>query len=376
MSRATTTYLVLPPAETKLGGAEKRLIGLWSHVVRQGRADMRLVINDTLLALLREAEEFADIDRFADKVVAVSADRLLRVRFASVLARLRAREPRAVFHLAMIGPGLALPVPGKRTLYTLAAAHLSNFSFRGRLDVYRACLRSRRVDALDAGVADALARRLPVRRSKITVTPGSFVDLERYTAAPAREKKNRFVFLGTFIPNKQVYRLLEKLPAIHDALTAKGHRDLEYVFLGRDSAGLPSATEIIARLQERIPVRAFYATSPAEVLRESKVFFSLQRLENYPSKALLEGMACGCLPIVTDVGKSRQVASEDFAWFVPGPFEAKDIAGAATEILALSPEAFDERVALSRDFLRRRFSIDTMTDYYLDLYDAIATEAR
>lgn len=377
MERATRTYLVLPPTETKLGGAEKRLIGLWLHVMRHGLADMRLVLNDRLLALVEETEELADVVRFRDRVVAVRADRLLRARFAATLARLGLREPRAVFHVPMVSPGLAMPVPPGRTLYTIAAAHLSLYSLRGRLDVYRACMSVRRVDALDSEVAASLARRLPLRRSTITVTPGSFVDLDVFSPLPAREKKNRIAFVGTFNDAKQVFRTLERLQAVHAGLVARGHHDVEYVFLGRDSVGSPSATAIIGQLAATgIPVRSYYAKSPSAELRECKVFLSVQRLENYPSKALLEAMAAGCLPIVTDVGKSRQVASDDFAWFVPGSFDAPDIVQATDAILRLPHVDFDHRVSLARDFLARRFSIDAMTRYYLDLYDALGQKDR
>jgi glycosyltransferase involved in cell wall biosynthesis len=373
-ARAAPVYLVLPPGETKLGGAEKRLVGMWLHARRQGAQNLRLVVNDVLAELLGRVDEFDDFDAHRGALLVVRKDRFVNARLAARLARLAATDRRALFHLAMFGPGLSAPVPRGRTLYTLAAAHISNFSRRGQLDVYRACLLSAHVDCLDGDLAALLRRRLSPLAGDVSVTPGSFVDLDRFTAPPAREKQNRFVFLGAFIPNKQVMTLLDQLPALHARLVARGFTGLSYDFLGRDSAGLPSAVAVIERLKETVPVRAFYATRPHDVLRDSKVFFSLQRLENYPSKALLEAMAAGCLPIVTDVGKSRQVASDDFAWFVPGAFGASDLETAATAILSLSDDGFDARVGRARDFLRRRFSVEATTDYYLDLYRRLDEE--
>lgn len=60
-------------------------------------------------------------------------------------------------------------------------------------------------------------------------------------------------------------------------------------------------------------LRIQYEKDPFRILLKSKVFVSLQDVDNYPSQSLLEAMACGCAIIATDVGLTRQLLSEDCA---------------------------------------------------------------
>lgn len=368
----TTTYLVLPPHETTCGGAEKRLVGMWLHVARNRLADLRLVINRGFLPNLRRVEEFFDIDDHRDRIVLLDpGDAPLRALRKWIAVRAVA-EPRAIFHFAMTPPGSFL-VPTSRVVFTIAAANLRNFSRKGRLSIYAGTARSSQIDCLDADLAKELSGIVPWKKGRIHVTPGSFVDLGHFAPEPFEKKQDRLVFVGTFLDRKQAFRLLDMLPEVHARLRAGGVADPEYVFLGQDpeKRGVKETGERYGR-EHGMRVHVEYVMSTSEFLKTAKVYFAVQYLENYPSKALLEAMACGVLPIVTDVGKSREVAKPDFAWFVQRDFTVDDVARASLDILKLEKDAYDAKVAEARAFLAARFGADTMTRYYLDLYDRAA----
>jgi glycosyltransferase involved in cell wall biosynthesis len=120
---------------------------------------------------------------------------------------------------------------------------------------------------------------------------------------------------------------------------------------------------------EGIPIECYYEPHPEKVLRRSKIIMSLQRFTNYPSRSLLEAMACGNLPVITDVGESRLLATEEFAEFVPGRFSADRLAAAVLKLISYSSGTYQLKVNAMLAHLARSFSIDTHLAYYLGLYD-------
>jgi glycosyltransferase involved in cell wall biosynthesis len=130
----------------------------------------------------------------------------------------------------------------------------------------------------------------------------------------------------------------------------------------------PGIIDACAKLESQLDVKAYHDPNPADVLSTSKVFLSVQQTTNYPSKSLLEALACGNLPIVTDVKDSRTIAPDDFSFYVPKDFAARDLAEQAVRILRMPEAVFMEKVTMAREHLKERFSVETMASYYLELY--------
>jgi len=61
----------------------------------------------------------------------------------------------------------------------------------------------------------------------------------------------------------------------------------------------------------------YFEQEPFQILRRTRIYVSLQDVENYPSQSLLEAMACGCAIVATDVGMTRQLLDESCAVLVP-----------------------------------------------------------
>jgi len=108
-----------------------------------------------------------------------------------------------------------------------------------------------------------------------------------------------------------------------------------------------------------------------DYLEKSKIFLSLQKYSNYPSRALAEALVCGNIPIITDVGESRLMISKDLGRFIPVKFSCKDLLEAILEIFAYSFDEYKRRAIDIKTFADRQFSIKRISDYYIHLYDLL-----
>lgn len=111
-----------------------------------------------------------------------------------------------------------------------------------------------------------------------------------------------------------------------------------------------------------------YEPDPFRILLKSKVFVSLQDVDNYPSQSLLEAMACGCAIIATDVGLTRQMLGEDCAILIPP--EPTALAEALRQVLT-SPTLRATLGANARHVVTTQQTIDRFADYFVG--EVIAT---
>lgn len=357
-----SVFIVLPT--DALGGAEKRFAGLWLWLREQGHLGIHLVVPRPLKQALSEAPEFKALPQHEHAIVTFdSADaRPLKGQWRQ-LNLLRLRHPRAVFHYTLLPPALLGLIRPDRTVFTIPNSSLDRYNLRGLLPVLASALVSGRVDVLDEDVLGRLKGWFPFRTSALRLTPNSFVDVDYYQPKP---KKLRLAFTGLFSLEKQAARLVDAIPAVDAALKAKG-LSAEFRLMGREVHG-STLGERCAALRPQIDVQAGYEPNPVAVLAEARIFFSLQRANNYPSKALLEAMACGCIPIVTDVGTTRRIAPQGIASFVPREFTPEQLAEKVVQILTLPDAEQDRRAAAARQFVREKFSVESMANYYLGLW--------
>jgi glycosyltransferase involved in cell wall biosynthesis len=361
-------YIVIPTAS--IGGAEKRFAGLWLHLKRSGHAELKLVLPTVLRERIFAIYEFAGANAYREDIEVFDALGGTRA-LALLLRSLHTRSPFSVFHYVMVSPAIGQWFASRRTLFSITYSTLRQLNRTGRFLVYAGALRAARSDVLDPGMKALLSNRLFFKRNAFSLTPNSFVDLTTYAPLPFAAKENLVAFVGLFNDEKQAFRLVECLPTIDRHLKAHGIEAPRFVLLGRDTRQ-PGVVDACAKLRPAVDVRAYEENNPDQVLSRSKVFFSLQRANNYPSKSLLEALASGNLPVVTDVGQSRMIAPEDFSFYVPRDFSAEDLAQHCLHILSMPEHEFSAHVERARAFLQERFSIDSMARYYLRLYAELA----
>ena len=233
---------------------------------------------------------------------------------------------RRLFHVVLGGAYVALPLlllrPDHRAVISVTNRSLAELvGVSWALPLYRfALMTCACVDALTEGVREDLLQR-GIAGEKIAVPSGSAIDAEQYQPSPAKEP--RVVFIGRLIEDKNPVLFLEALPAILRAVPAA-----RFFLLG-DGPLRPQVEQALDRLRLRRFVELGFRADLAPVLGKARVFVSLQRQDNYPSQSLLEAMACGAVPVATDVGLTWKLVDETTGIRVkpdPGPIAEAVIA--------------------------------------------------
>ena len=127
-------------------------------------------------------------------------------------------------------------------------------------------------------------------------------------------------------------------------------------------------SELLAEAKNEIynglPIEIKFTSNPEEILNKSKVFISTQLFNNYPSRSLVEALAAGNLPVVTDNGQTRWIAKENFSYYVKEDFSETDIADAVYEIMKLDNNAFIEKANIARVFVTTNHTLKKMSNYF------------
>ncbi len=111
-------------------------------------------------------------------------------------------------------------------------------------------------------------------------------------------------------------------------------------------------------------VKLGYYTDIKHVLRNSVIFLSLQKEENYPSQSLLEAMACKNAIIATDVGLTRKIVKKEFGELIK--FDKDDLLNSIKK-LSLKPDLLSMG-ALAREFALSNHNIGKFHNYLMYLY--------
>ena len=162
--------------------------------------------------------------------------------------------------------------------------------------------------------------------------------------------------------------LLHTVPEVCKRLDDAHITNYKFIFLGFGQQEYEINSIMSLPQYRSLPIEIKKTNNPEDILAKSKVIFSLQLRNNYPSKSLLEGMAAGNIPIVTDVGTTRMIAAPEFSYYVPEHFSANDIAGQLISILSLDEGSVQSKMKAARDFVSENFNISTSAAYYSDLY--------
>ena len=327
---------------TGIGGSERRLGRLFARLVGSDPEAM-LIINAGLWEKLAAAgvvtTQAGRVWRLPEpwgrlanglglqrSALSFGLRKLDYVLFSLVLLVRYGLAARRIFHLVLGGAYIALPLmllrPDHRVVISVTNRSLASLvGVSWALPLYRFALtRCACVDALTEGVRVDLLQR-GIAGGKIAVPSGSAIDVEQYQ--PSQAKEPWVVFVGRLIEDKNPVLFLEAVPAIHRADPAA-----RFFLLG-DGPLRPQVERALDRLRLRGFVELGFRAALAPVLGKARVFVSLQRQDNYPSQSLLEAMACGAVPVATDVGLTWKLVDETTGIRIkpdPGPIAEAVIA--------------------------------------------------
>ena len=359
-----------------IGGAEKRFIELWCYLRQQQTAfDLNLIISEQLQAALKKNKEIYKLLQPHEHKIKVCSIRFEEpvLQFQKKLYSFVCTNTTTddILHFILSFPTYIFPLKHSKTVYSLTESSLANVNIKGKIVYLLNTLRSKYTDILDPVVHKQLSRYLFFKKNNILLTPGSFTDPDVFKPADDHKKENWFVFLGRFFYVKQVVPLLKAVPAICEKLKASGFSGYKFIFLGYAQQEQEMRDIMNSPEYKDLPIEIKMTNSPEEILAKSKVFFSLQLRNNYPSKSLLEGLAAGNIPLVTDVGTTRMIAAPEFSFYVPEHFSANDIATQLISILSLSEASLQTKMNAARDFVVNNFSIKTSATYYTGIYQKL-----
>ncbi len=272
-----------------------------------------------------------------------------------------ARRPKAL-HVILGGAYVVLPLQwlgmAPPAIVSVVCPSLrSMVGSRLGLFLYRRSLRHAWVvDALTARVS-AEVHAAGVVPARIRLSPGSCIDTDRFR--PAARKRPWVVFAGRLVPEKNPALFLQAVALVHPRFP-----DARFFVLG--DGPLRQGLESLARaygLNGCLEIG--WRDHVEEVLAEALVFASLQSMDNYPSQALLEAMACGTAVVATDVGLTAILVDESVGHRVsPSPDAV------AEGIIRLLADP-DESVRLgvrARKRVMQDHSMATYLDYLSGLY--------
>lgn len=156
------------------------------------------------------------------------------------------------------------------------------------------------------------------------------------------------------------------LRALRRVIDAMPDRDVRLVIAGEgpDEAALRALTHEL-----RLAEKAHFAgpvTRPLEALSAYDVILFSSLFEGLPL-ALLEGMAAGCIPVVTDIGGMKEAVNSPAAGLLVPPKDPAMLAAAMQAVLELEPDRLAELRAGAVRRIREEFDGDACYHRILDL---------
>ncbi len=209
----------------------------------------------------------------------------------------------------------------------------------------------------------ALIAKLGVAPERITLIPGSGVDLERLQPLPEPEGPPTVGFVGRLLDHKGIRTLV----AAHRLLRAKG-LPVELLIAGTPDPANPASVspdEVANWTHEPGVTLLGYVADVATVWARAHVAVLPSRREGLP-KSLVEAAACGRPLVATDVPGCREVVRPNTGFLVP--VDDPIALAQAIATLAQSPELRARFGAAARALAVERFSADAIGKATVHLY--------
>ncbi|EKQ51108.1 MULTISPECIES: glycosyltransferase [unclassified Clostridium] len=208
-----------------------------------------------------------------------------------------------------------------------------------------------------------ILKEICCNQNYITPTINSFIDLLKFK--PSKDKRNTIIFAARMQNFKNPMLALEAINLAKNLIRKYHYKCL---FLG-EGPEIEKLSVLINRykLDDLIELKGYVDTT--EYFQESRIFLSLQQVENYPSQSLMEAIACGNYIIASNVGDTEVILADSFSSLVElnEEFLAEEI---AKTIIKLNDKEFSENVVNSAyNFAQNNFKIESFCQYLCKFWD-------
>ena len=251
-------------------------------------------------------------------------------------------------------------IAGSKRLLIMVTITYSQWRFNNKIQeilMRNNVLLSNRIDCLYPKETVQLQKRFPSKQ--VTATPCSLPNLNDWIEkSEGIEKEKKMVFASRMIEEKNPMLLLNAVDLIREELLSSdyviqicGDGPLEEAVKKRiDSRDYKGCVQFLGR------------QDMTKIVPQSKVFFSLQENENYPSQSLLEAISCGCFCIATDCGDTGRIVRDTFGIKVPK--DPHKLASAISEAISMTDDRYAEIRRSAQDFAKKTFDPHNAITHY------------
>lgn len=190
---------------------------------------------------------------------------------------------------------------------------------------------------------------------KFKVAPCSFTDPRGVDTSVIKDVD--IVLLGRMIPWKG-HALLRDALLI---LEREGHRNLVVHVCGSGPLEDQIRADFATIKDQQLHIH--YVQDPFQILLRTRIFVSLQSVENYPSQSLLEAMTCSCAIVATDVGLTRLLIDEASGILIPA--EAGALAQALDRLIN-DPASRKALGAAANRVVTTQQTIERFAEYFVN----------
>ncbi len=344
------------------GGAERRLLRAYNRISEEKKVD--LVIRGMSKCDFAKCCKTGDIDTSNfRRIVCFQRDKASDFKCVCFLMKQRY----AVVHFfdyshVYLVLAFLSPMFGVRTLCTIADYEIvQSLKRKDDRKLYALLKRVSWVDLLYASGRRYVAR---VCRGKVSVTPGTFTDLEVFVPA---EKKNIILFAAArLMKDKNPGLLIDACRLCKDGLSSYGY---SVYILGKDYEEEAIKKNVEAYgLGDIVKMPGYQQSS--DYFPAAKVFTSLQKYENYPSQSLAEAYASGCYVIATDVGETRRIVDKGCSALIG--CNAKELSEAIMDYITMPDEKQKRLQAAAREYASEAFDIRRSVAYFNRLLEHLS----
>jgi glycosyltransferase involved in cell wall biosynthesis len=208
-----------------------------------------------------------------------------------------------------------------------------------------------------------ISNEISPRELKIYSPNNSFTDLEKFH--PSNAKSKVIVFASRLIGQKNPILAIQ---AINECRTIIRSNKYKVLFAGGGPL-YPYLEEYIRSNNLEDIVNLTGNVDLSEVLATSRIFLSIQDLENYPSQSLLEAISSGNYVIASDVGDTKRIVKEPFGMLTS--LNLEDFTNSLREAIEITTDnhKMDEISKKSRAFAIENFKISSYANHIKKIWN-------